>query len=139
MIEDDLDNLARQVERGSLFTHTALGRAGARTRELGKLDFPLSVEEVETGALAWDLGRPYLIRHEADGLRVHNDRATGGCGVYEDRPCPCRQYCCATDERIWKDFERMELNEEWLEEHLAEPPPRLLHGMLAERERSGDD
>lgn len=208
MTEDDLDSLARQVERGSLFTHTALGRAGARTRELEsfvfglidalvargavsidevesavvnagrrldaggeppepavllrcdpdgpdaapvevncaermpichavccKLDFPLSAEEVEAGGLLWDLGRPYLIRHEADGLCVHNDRATGGCCVYEDRPSPCRRYSCAGDERIWSDFERMELNEEWLDAHLATPPPRLLHGMLAARQR----
>jgi Fe-S-cluster containining protein len=206
-MSDDLDALARQVERGSLFTHTALGRAGARTRELEafvyglidalverdvvsledveravvnaantldaageppepavvlrrdlepaddvpvevncaermpichavccKLDFPLAAEEVEAGGLQWDLGRPYLIRHDADGMCVHNDRETGGCCVYEDRPSPCRRYSCAGDERIWKDFERMELNEDWLAANLAEPPPRLLHAMLVRRE-----
>jgi Fe-S-cluster containining protein len=212
VIDDDLRALARQVERGSMFTHSALGRAGARTREVEsfvfglidallarevisldeleaaivnaaqridesgeppepavvlrrdepehltappvvvncaermpvchgvccKLDFPLSAEEVEAGELQWDLGRPYLIRHEADGRCVHQDRETGGCGVYDNRPSPCRRYSCAGDERIWKDFERMELNEEWLEAHLADPPPRLLHGMLEEREAAGD-
>ncbi|HEY7073712.1 MAG TPA: hypothetical protein VH418_00020 [Solirubrobacteraceae bacterium] len=208
MSDDRLHALERQVERASLFAHTALGRAGLRTREIEsfvfalidtlvgrdvitldeveaavratraqldaqgeppepavilrrdhepasaeppvevdcsarmhvchavccKLDFPLSPDEVEGGVIRWDLGRPYLIRHERDGLCVHNDRATGACRVYDGRPLPCRRYSCATDVRIWKDFERMELNTEWLEENLSEDEPRLLHAMLAERD-----
>jgi Fe-S-cluster containining protein len=207
MTEDELRALERQVERGSLFTHTALGRAGLRMRELEsfvfglidalvardgitldeiedaaraarsqldrgdeppepavvirrdppatgepavevdcsarmhvchavccKLDFPLSGEEVEGGVIRWDLGRPYVIRHEPDGLCVHNDRDTGACGVYADRPRPCRRYSCATDDRIWKDFERMELNTEWIDANLSFAEPRLLHTMLAQRQ-----
>jgi hypothetical protein len=34
--------------------------------------------------------------------------------VYEDRPQVCRAYTCAGDERIWKDFDNMVLNEEFL-------------------------
>jgi hypothetical protein len=45
---------------------------------------------------------------------VHNDRRTGGCTVYADRPAICRRWSCANDARIWKDFERMELNVAWL-------------------------
>ena len=205
MTDGEVRALERQVERGSLFTHTALGRAGARTREVEsfvyglvdvllareavtleemeravvaarrqldergeppepavvlradpapaeddapvlvncaermpvchavccKLDFPLSADEVEAGELRWDLGRPYVIRHDDEGRCVHNDPETGGCCVYEDRPAPCRRYSCAGDERIWKDFEAMELNEEWLEANLSSAPPRLLHSMLA--------
>ena len=200
---DDLDRLGRQLERGSLFTHTALGRGFVRLRELEsfvyglidaliarevitedevaeavglvrgqldaageipepgvalrvaeteaaappvavdcaarmhvchavccKLDVVLSAREVEDGKAKWDLGRPYLLRHESDGLCTHNDRKTGRCGIYGNRPVPCRRYTCATDERIWKDFEKMELNDEWLAENLAESRPRLRHAML---------
>jgi Fe-S-cluster containining protein len=80
------------------------------------------------------MGRPYLIRHEADGYCVHNDRSTGGCGVYADRPTPCRAYSCAGDERIWTDFDAMQLNTEWIEANLGGGEPRLLHAMLAARE-----
>jgi Fe-S-cluster containining protein len=86
-----------------------------------KLNFALTAEEVDAGKVKWDLGFPYIVRHDADGLCTHNDRATGGCGVYADRPGICRRYSCANDRRIWKDFERMELNSEWLDEHLSEP------------------
>ena len=210
MSEPTLDDLARQVERASLFTHSALGRNGARVRELEsfvyglidallaqgvvasdavetavkkvreeldasgdvpepgvalridppaseqappvevdcaarmhvcqavccKLDFALTADEVEHGVLRWDLGRPYLIRHEGDGWCTHNERESGRCGVYEDRPRPCRAYSCAGDDRIWTDFDRMELNTEWIEENVAVREPRFLHAMLAETEAS---
>jgi len=98
-----------------------------------RLDFALAQDEIEGDVLRWDMGRPYLIRHESDGMCVHNDRATGGCGVYADRPAPCRRYSCAADERIWKDFDAMELNTEWIEANLDDRGPRLLHAMLAAR------
>lgn len=207
MSDEDLSGLERQVERGNLFTHTALSRGFLRFHELEsfvyglidalvargavtteevagaveavrgqletdgeipepglalradspeqagsppvhvdcaarmhichavccKLDFALSAGEVEAGKVKWDLGRPYLIRHDSHNLCVHNDRSTGGCRVYADRPLPCRRYSCAKDERIWKSFERMELNQGWLDEHLAPSEPRLRHAMLAGR------
>lgn|GEM_PF-1870901 len=80
------------------------------------LRFPLSAAEVEAGAVKWELGHPYVIRHSSVGFCVHNDRATGGCTVYEDRPQVCRRYSCADDGRIWKDFGNMVLNEEFLSE-----------------------
>jgi len=205
--EAALIQLERQIERGSLFTHTALGRTTERLGEVEsfvyglidaliakgivssddistamkniqelmpgvgeppmigaairpaeteqdssepatvdcdarmhichsvccKLDFALSAQEIETGSLKWDLGRPYFIRHEADGLCTHNDRATGGCSVYADRPSICRKYSCEHDDRIWKDFERMELNHEWLSEHLSESRPRALRVLMQNR------
>ncbi|HWH23765.1 MAG TPA: hypothetical protein VNW68_02605 [Candidatus Limnocylindria bacterium] len=91
-----------------------------------KLTVALSAGEVESGSLLWDLGRPYVLRREADGLCTHNDRTTGFCGVYADRPRPCRQYSCATDGRIWKDFERMELNTEWLAAHFKPDEPAFV-------------
>jgi len=86
-----------------------------------RLKFPLSATEVEAGAVRWDLGHPYLIRHESDGYCTHLDRATHGCGVYASRPGVCRSYSCAGDARIWSDFDAMELNLAWIEEHLASP------------------
>ncbi len=83
-----------------------------------KLDFALSVSEIEAGSARWDLGRPYFIRHEADGACTHNDPGTGRCGIYDDRPTVCHRYSCRHDERIWKDFDRMALNTGWVEENL---------------------
>lgn len=96
-----------------------------------KLTFALSADEVEAGRVKWDLGQPYHIRQEASGFCTHNDRARGGCAVYEDRPAVCRNYSCAGDTRIWKDFEKMELNEEWLAENFAgESRPRLARAVM---------
>jgi Fe-S-cluster containining protein len=96
-----------------------------------KLDFPLTAEEIESGKVRWDLGRPYHIRHGEDGHCVHRNQESGFCGVYEDRPGICRTYSCAGDARIWKDFEKMELNAEWLEEHLkGRDQPQMLGAVL---------
>jgi len=96
-----------------------------------KLDFPLTVEEIESGKVRWDLGRPYHIRHGEDGHCVHRNQESGFCGVYENRPGICRTYSCARDTRIWKDFEKMELNAEWLEEHLkGRDQPQMLGAVL---------
>jgi Fe-S-cluster containining protein len=84
-----------------------------------KLRFPLSADEVDAGKVRWDLGHPYFVRHDASGRCVHNDAGNGGCSVYEDRPSVCRRYSCAGDTRIWKDFDAMELNDEWISQHLG--------------------
>lgn len=83
-----------------------------------KLNFALTPAEVEGGTTKWDLGFPYMIRHESNGYCTHNDTATGRCGIYTDRPGVCRRYNCTNDTRIWKDFENMELNEDWIRENL---------------------
>lgn len=95
-----------------------------------RLSFALSAKEIESGTLKWDLGRPYQIRHNAAGTCVHNDQQTNGCNVYADRPSVCREYSCANDERIWSDFEAMELNTAWIEENLGETGPRLAHATM---------
>lgn len=84
-----------------------------------KLDFALNIPELETAEIKWDLGRPYFIRHDSNGYCSHLDCETGGCGVYEKRPGVCRGYSCAKDERIWTDFDKMELNHEWIETNLS--------------------
>jgi Putative zinc- or iron-chelating domain len=75
-----------------------------------KLPLALSSEDVEEGTVRWDLGRPYMIAHGDDHYCVHMDRGTHRCGVYDQRPIPCRGYDCRHDERIWIDFERRIVN-----------------------------
>ena len=205
--ESSLDRLERQVERGSLFTHTALSdnadrineaefmvyglvdlliekgavksdevfRAAARVQDemeakgetIGpgvalrvdeaeekddfvpvncaerihickavccKLQFALSAEEVESGNAKWDLGRPYFARKESTGYCTHNDPEKKSCQIYDDRPTVCRRYSCAKDERIWKNFEEMELNEEWINENLGESRPLLARALMFKQE-----
>jgi Fe-S-cluster containining protein len=85
-----------------------------------RLRFALSVEEIEAGPIKWDLGRPYFNRHGENGYCHMIDGDTLGCTIYDERPRPCRQYSCANDERIWKDFAAVEINQEWIDEHIAQ-------------------
>ena len=200
--EQALIQLERQLERGSLFTHTALSRNAGRIHEAesflygvidlliaqgvitqdqvlqaanqtrqemlakGELDdpgialrsdgegdgslarvdcaerlpicraaccaltFALSIEEVESGLVRWDLGEPYNIRREATGLCTHLDPQARGCRIYAHRPGICQRYSCARDERIWKDFDNRVLNREWLAEHTGGSRPRLVAAQM---------
>src|SRR3954454_22907689 len=80
-----------------------------------RLHWALSIEEIESGRVKWELGRPYFNRHNADGYWHEWD---GGCQIYEDRPNPCRMSSCEHDDRIWTDFDAMELNHEWIAKYL---------------------
>jgi Fe-S-cluster containining protein len=84
-----------------------------------KLNFALTPEEVDAGTVKWDLGFPYMIRHGANGYCSHNDTATGRCTNYANRPGVCHRYSCAHDPRIWKDFDAMILNEDWIRANLT--------------------
>ena len=88
-----------------------------------RLRFALTVEEIESGPLKWDLGRPYYNRHGSDGYCHRCESGTHACTIYDDRPAVCRSYSCANDPRIWTDFEAMELNEVWIAEHLGADVP----------------
>ena len=70
------------------------------------LTFALGPQDLDEGRVAWSYGQPYRIAPGADHRCVHQDRATGGCTVYEHRPAVCRSYDCRKDPRIWEDFER---------------------------------
>jgi hypothetical protein len=83
-----------------------------------RLHFALSVEEIESGSMKWELGRPYFNRHGADGYCHQWDN---GCSIYDERPNPCRVYTCEHDTRIWTDFAAMELNDEWIAAYLDKP------------------
>lgn len=187
------ERLEHQVERGNLFTHTALSRQSARINEIEsflyavidmltikgitppgelteavkrvreemiaseevsnpgislridgpdekdfipvncgerlhickavccKLDFALSAKEIESGKIKWDLGRPYFIRHDPKSCYCsHIQPGILKCNVYDHRPSVCKKYSCAKDERIWNDFEKMELNHNWINENILE-------------------
>jgi Fe-S-cluster containining protein len=195
---DPVDDLERQVERGSLFTHTALTEQAERanttdalvnglvdlliaggvinadklrqaveavqdeTAAAGdlamvglalrvdgdeadeppvaidcaarlpicqaaccRMRFALSAPEIESGPVKWDLGRPYHNRRGRDGYCHRCAPDTHACEVYDQRPAVCRRYSCAGDARIWKDFDAMELNHEWIAANLGgdEPGP----------------
>lgn len=70
------------------------------------MTFPLGPQDLEEDRLAWSYRKPYEIARAADHRCVHQDRATGGCTVYEQRPGVCRTYDCRRDPRVWQDFER---------------------------------
>lgn len=88
------------------------------------LRFALNAEEIEKGKIKWDLGIPYYIRHEKNGCCTHKNEG-GGCSVYNDRPKVCVEYTCEHDDRIWTDFEKMELNTEWIKENLSPTAPKF--------------
>lgn len=101
-----------------------------------RLDFALSVSEVESGKVKWDLGRPYFIRRENDGYCTHFNSASGCCGIYADRPGVCKGYSCAGDTRIWKDFDKMVLNQEWIDAALSHATePHVEAALMHDRDR----
>ena len=84
-----------------------------------KLQFALNIPELEQAEIKWDLGRPYFIRHDSNGYCSHLNCSSGSCDVYEKRPGVCRDYSCTEDKRIWTDFDKMELNHEWIDANLS--------------------
>ena len=88
-----------------------------------RLRWALTVEEIEHGPVKWDLGRPYFNRHNTEGYCQAIDMDSYGCTVYDQRPAPCRQFSCKGDDRIWKDFDAMVINQEWIDSHLTERTP----------------
>lgn len=90
-----------------------------------QLDFALNAPEIESGEVKWDLGRPYFIRKGTNCYCAHLNQAEKKCNVYEHRPSVCKKYSCAKDKRIWKDFEKMELNQKWIDENIRESKMRF--------------
>jgi hypothetical protein len=75
-----------------------------------RLWFPLSRQDLDEGIIQWDLQFPYIIAQDAGCYCRHLDRDTCRCSVYQHRPLPCRSYNCASDSRIWLDFDRKVIN-----------------------------
>ena len=72
--------------------------------------FPLSRQDLDEGVVAWNPKQPYMAAKGPDRRCVHQDCESGACGVYEQRPAPCRTYDCRNDERVWIDFEARRIN-----------------------------
>lgn len=79
-----------------------------------KLNFALTPGEVRSGKVKWDQDFPHLIAHGPDGYCAHLDRSKG-CNIFADRPALCRRFDCRTDGRVWKDFDSMIPNSEWID------------------------
>ena len=79
-----------------------------------KLNFALTPAEVRSGKVKWDRKLPYLVAHGEDGYCAHLDHGKG-CNIFEDRPALCRRFDCRTDGRVWKDFDAMIPNTDWIE------------------------
>lgn len=91
-----------------------------------RLSFALTTKEIELGFLKWDLGKPYYNRRRTDGYCYFITNDSKCCNIYKERPSVCRNYNCATDKRIWKDFDRKELNVDWIESNLKEDKIELI-------------
>ncbi len=98
-----------------------------------QLHFALTVEEIETGQMKWELGKPYYNRHHGHGYCHRVDVDKKHCTIYADRPSVCRKYSCANDQRIWKNFEQMELNQEWIDTNLKQNDYRVIEIFMDER------
>jgi Fe-S-cluster containining protein len=92
-----------------------------------KLSFALSIQEIETGEIKWELGKPYHIRHQANGYCCHLKNEDKKCTLYEKRPSVCKKYSCANDKRIWTDFDKMVLNNEWIDANLGKEKISLMN------------
>jgi hypothetical protein len=77
-----------------------------------RLPFALSRQDIREGIVHWDLGQPYLIAHNGDGTCCHLDPDSRVCGVWAQRPVPCRAFDCRENQRIWLDFEHRIINPE---------------------------
>ena len=71
----------------------------AREEGWGAVTIRKVAESIAEQRLLWNLRR-------ADGYCVHNQPDTHHCGVYQDRPIPCRIFDCRKDKRIWSDFDQ---------------------------------
>ena len=105
MSEPTLDDLARQVERASLFTHSALGRNGARVRELesfvyGLIDALLAEGVVGSDAVEMAVKRVReRARHERRHPRARRRAAHRSAARARQEPpaevdCAARMHVC---------------------------------------------
>lgn len=78
-----------------------------------RLRFALSRQDVKGAIVQWEFGHPYFIAHGADGYCRHLHRKERRCSIHENRPVPCRGYDCRNDKRIWRDFDKKLLSDEF--------------------------
>lgn len=92
-----------------------------------KLSFALSIKEIEEGEIKWELGKPYHIRHQSNGYCCHLKNEDNKCSIYEKHPSVCKKYSCANDKRIWVDFDKIILNNEWINQNLGKEKVSLMN------------
>ena len=128
-----IDKLNAESSRVRIRIHEDGGKYDAKNAEVDcaaripvckaaccSMQVPLGVEDLEEGQLRWQLDHPYLLLKDEDARCHYQDRKTGFCGSYDNRPRPCRTYGCQTDNRIWRDFEKMIPNEKGIAALLAQ-------------------
>ena len=91
-----------------------------------QMKFALTAEEIEAGTIKWDLGLPYQIRQGKDSYCTHIDKDKKCCTIYDDRPKVCHKFNCTNDKRIWNDFEKMELNHDWIKENITKKEVKFM-------------
>jgi Fe-S-cluster containining protein len=100
-----------------------------------RLVFLLSTQDLEERVLRWDYGKPYWNLRREDGYCVHNQPGTHQCGVYQQRPTPCRIFDCRRDKRIWTDYDQR-IPAPDRDEELLELAPRPTPEQVTERARA---
>jgi hypothetical protein len=65
----------------------------------------LTADEVRSGQYLWDLSDPYTLLRASDGTCIYFDTSEERCSIWRHRPFACRSYSCASDTRIWSDFD----------------------------------
>ena len=71
-----------------------------------------------------------MIRQKPSCYCTHINPKDKKCTIYNNRPSVCKKYSCAKDARIWKDFEKMELNQDWINENIRETKPRFVRAPM---------
>ena len=140
--------LQRQLERGALFTHTALGEGYERVADVqallhGLTDLLLTNSVVaadelepamqpvraELNARGEGLGPGLVIRH--DGPDAPPAAEVDGAAHIANCQGVCLRCSCRHDERIWSDFDAMQLNTDWIEAHVTGGrEPRALRAQM---------
>lgn len=130
-------SMERQVERGSLFTHTVLSETAERVTEVETFLYGLVDVLVANKVINQDaLGRAAAtIRDELD---QRGETVLPGIALRVDAEVPADDFVpvnCAERMHVchaWSDFESMQLNTAWIEENLHATGPRLAHATMVQ-------
>lgn len=84
-----------------------------------RLPFALTQQDltdaVKLDLMLWDPDLRYSICQTENNYCCQLNQENYKCSIYSHRPYICRMYDCSKDERIWKDFEQMEVNPQILQ------------------------
>lgn len=81
-----------------------------------RLQFALTRQDLteasKMGIMLWNPELKYCISQTDNNYCCQSNQENYACKIYSYRPYKCRIYDCRSDKRIWKDYERMEVNPE---------------------------